>query len=116
MGPEDIIQKAVVQHLRARGVDGLVYFHVPNGGYRSRSEGCEIQGHGCQGRCSRSNLIPCGRLHCLELKSDKGRPSESQLEFLSDIERAGAFTAMPRGLNAAIATLEAWGLLRGVTT
>ena len=32
--PEDVIQRAVFQHIRARGVPGLVAIHVPNGGYR----------------------------------------------------------------------------------
>ncbi len=32
--PEQALQKAVVQHLRIRGVPGLVFFHVPNGGHR----------------------------------------------------------------------------------
>ena len=68
-----------MQHLRARGVDGLVYFHVPNGGYRSRSEGAKFKAMGVRAGVPDLILFHQGRLHCLELKSDKGRPSESQL-------------------------------------
>lgn len=116
MKPEEIVQKAVVQHLRSRGVPGLVYFHVPNGGKRGPVEGAIFKAMGVRAGVADLILFHEGKSFALELKADNGRPSESQLEFLSDIERAGAFTAMPRGLDAAIATLEAWGLLRGVTT
>ena len=33
---EQTIQRAVCQHLHQRGAAGLVWFHVPNGGRRSR--------------------------------------------------------------------------------
>jgi hypothetical protein len=44
------------------------------------------------------------------------RPTVAQIEFLGDMDRAGAFTAMPAGLDAALATLESWGLLRGASS
>jgi hypothetical protein len=37
--PEDLIQKTVFQHIKQRGVEGLVALHVPNGGYRRPVEG-----------------------------------------------------------------------------
>jgi hypothetical protein len=36
--PEDAIQRAVFQHLRARAAPGVFAFHVPNGGYRKPVE------------------------------------------------------------------------------
>jgi hypothetical protein len=57
-----------------------------------------------------------GKIFALELKADGGPATETQLEFLADIGRAGAFTALATGLDQALATLEAWGLLRGSTT
>jgi hypothetical protein len=44
--PEDQIQRAVFQHIRARGVAGLVAIHVPNGGYRRPVEAAIMKGLG----------------------------------------------------------------------
>ena len=53
------------------------------------------------------------RIYALELKAEGGRVSDAQREFLADMERAGGNTALAYGLDAALAVLEAWGLLRG---
>jgi hypothetical protein len=111
--PEQIIHRAVVQHLRARGVPGLVFFHVPNGGKRGPVEAAIFKSLGVRAGVADLILFHAGKSFALELKADNGRPTAEQIEFLADIERAGAFTAMPRGLDAALATLETWGLLRG---
>lgn len=110
--PESAIQRAVVQHLRMRGVPGLVFFHVPNGGYRSKSEAAQFKAMGVLPGVADLILFHDGKLHALELKAPGGRASEAQLKFISDIDRAGAYTALAEGLDAALATLEAWSLLR----
>lgn len=113
---EQDIQIAVVQHLNARGVPGLVFWHTPNGGKRKPIEAAIFKGMGVRAGVSDLILVRLGKIYALELKAENGRASEAQMQFLSDIDRAGAFTAMPAGLNAALATLEAWGLLRGAVT
>ena len=57
-----------------------------------------------------------GRAYALELKAPGGRASEAQIVFLSDMEKAGVYTGIAEGLDSAIRTLEAWGLLRGTVT
>jgi hypothetical protein len=111
--PEDLIQRAVFQHIRARGVPGLVAWHTPNGGKRRPIEAAIFKSLGVRAGVADIIAVHQGKILALELKAENGRPSKSQREFLSDIERAGAFTAMPRGLDAALATLEAWRLLIG---
>jgi hypothetical protein len=111
--PEQAIQKAIFQHIKARGVPGLVAFHVPNGGHRKPIEGAILKSMGVRPGVSDVIAVHNGKIFALELKAEGGRPTVAQLEFLSDMERAGAFTAIPTGLDAALATLEAWGLLRG---
>ena len=119
--PEATIHRTVVQHLRMRGVSGLVFFHVPNGsllGGKRNRKGVPIQASifnalGVRAGVSDLILLHAEKFYCLELKAPGGRPTEHQLKFISDADRAGAFTAMPEGLDAALATLEAWGLLRG---
>jgi hypothetical protein len=44
--PEDAIQRAVFQHLRARAAPGVFAFHVPNGGYRKPVEAAIMKGLG----------------------------------------------------------------------
>ena len=44
--PEDAIQRTIVQHLETRGVPGLVWFAVPNGGYRRPVEAAIMKGLG----------------------------------------------------------------------
>jgi hypothetical protein len=58
-------------------------------------------------------LVHRSCIYALELKAEGGRVSDAQREFLADMERAGGNTALAYGLDAALAVLEAWGLLRG---
>lgn len=120
--PEQIIHKAVADHLRQRGVPGLVWWHTPNGaalGGKRNRKGIAIQGAIMKGlgvRAGVSDIIAVhdGKIFALELKAPGGRPTESQLEFIADMDKAGAFTCIAEGLEEAIKTLETWALLRGV--
>lgn len=57
-------------------------------------------------------LIADGRVYGLELKRAKGgRASPAQMAMQRDLEAAGAVCAIAAGLDAALAQLEAWGLL-----
>ena len=120
--PEQIIQKAVANHLRVRGVPGLVWWHTPNGLYaggKRNRKGIAIQGSIMKGlgvRAGVSDIVAVhnGKIFALELKAPGGTVTEAQLEFLSDMERAGAYTCCAEGLDAALKTIEAWGLVRGV--
>jgi len=53
-----------------------------------------------------------GGFYSLELKTEKGRPSTEQLEFLELVQRAGHHAAICHGYNEAIGQLEKWGLIR----
>jgi hypothetical protein len=122
--PEQEIQRAVVQHLRQRGMPGLVFWHTPNGAFyggKRNGKGVAIQGSIMSGMGVRAGVadiiaVHAGKIFALELKAPGGRATEAQMAFISDIDRAGAFTALVEGLDAALATLESWGLLKGVRT
>jgi hypothetical protein len=113
MLPEQQIHRAIIQHLRQRGVPGLVYLHPANGGFRRRIEAKIFSGLGVRPGASDLLLWHDGKSFALELKAPKGRATEAQLQFLADMERAGAYTCLAEGLDRAIAVLETWGLLRG---
>ena len=61
-------------------------------------------------------LVYQNKIFALELKAEGGRATEAQLHFLQDIDRAGAFTALATGLDPALRTLEAWGLIKPAVT
>jgi len=107
------IQRAVVLHLRHRGVPGLVFSHCPNGGYRRPAEAAIFKALGVRAGVSDLLLWHDGKSFALELKAPGGRPSEAQLAFLADFDRAGGFTAIADDIDRALATLAVWGLLRG---
>jgi hypothetical protein len=108
---EQLIQRAVCQHLRQRGASGLVWFHVPNGGRRRPVEAAIFSGLGVRPGVADVILLHRGRAFALELKTDRGRATAAQKQFLSDFRAAGASIA--NGLDQALRTLEAWDLLRG---
>jgi hypothetical protein len=111
--PEDDIQRAVFQHLRARGAPGVFAFAVPNGGYRRAVEAAILKGMGVVAGVPDVIAIHEGRVYALELKAEGGRATPKQQEAIAAMEAAGAFTAIAEGLGRALAVLEAWGLLRG---
>ena len=113
MRPEQQIHRAVVQHLRQRGVKDLVYLHPANGGFRRRIRSKNI--FRLKRSCCASDLLLWhqGKSFALELKAPRGKATESQLQFLADMEKAGVCTCLAVGLDAALRKLETWGLLRG---
>ncbi len=113
MRPEQQIHRCIVQHLRARGVPGLVFLHPANGGFRRRVEAKIFSGLGVRAGASDLLLWHDGKSFALELKAPGGRATDAQLAFLSDMEAAGAFCCIAEGLDRALKVLEAWGLLRG---
>ena len=110
---EDQIQRAVCQHLRQRGVRGLLWFHVPNGGRRSPIEAAIFKGLGVHPGVADLILLHAGRAFALELKAEDGRPTETQTQFAAEFIAAGGTAAIVHGLDQALRTLETWSLLRG---
>jgi hypothetical protein len=111
--PEGGIQRAVFQHLRARAASGVFAFHVPNGGYRKPTEAAILKGLGVIAGVPDVIAIHQGRVFGLELKAERGRPTETQLATIAAMEAAGAYCCIVEGLDRALAVLEGWGLLRG---
>lgn len=111
--PEQQIQRAVFQHIAARGAPGLFAFAVPNGGWRTKAEAAIFKGLGVKPGVPDICLIHDGKPYFLELKAEGGKPSDTQLLRIDEIMAAGADVAVAYGLDRAIEVLEKWGLLRG---
>jgi hypothetical protein len=111
--PEDQIQRAVFQHIKLRGVPGLVAIHPANGGFRKPVEAKILAGLGVTKGAPDILAWHAGKAFALELKSEQGRATEAQLEMLARLDAQGVYTCVAVGLDRALAVLEAWGLLRG---
>jgi hypothetical protein len=111
--PEQAIQRAIVQHLRLRGVPGLVFLHPANGGFRTAAEAAIFQSLGVRPGASDLLLWHARQSFALELKAPGGRATPAQRQFLADMEVAGAHAELAEGLNEALRALEGWALLRG---
>jgi hypothetical protein len=113
MRPEQAIQRAVFDHLRARAVPDCFYFHVGNGGYRKPIEAAIMKGLGVKAGVPDVVAIHKGRVFGLELKAEGGRATPKQLEAIAAMEKAGAYCCIAEGLDRALAVLENWGILKG---
>jgi len=109
---ESQIQMAVMGHLRARAGRQVVAWHVPNGGGRSKAEAGRFKAEGVVPGIPDVCILMQGRFYGLELKADKGRLSPAQIDMHERLRAAGATIAVAYGLDAALAQLEAWGILR----
>lgn len=110
--PEQQIQIAVFQHIKLRGIAGARFWHTPNGGLRGKREASLLKAMGVMAGVSDVLAFHNGKLFAMEIKAPGGRATKEQLDFIGDLDRQGAFTAIPEGLDASLATLEAWGLIR----
>jgi hypothetical protein len=75
--PEDAIQRAVFQHLRARGAPGLFAFHPPNGGYRRPVEAAILKGMG----------VVAGVPDIIELEADRTAPKATVDALMFSLRR-----------------------------
>lgn len=115
--PEQDIHRAVVGHLRLRGMPGIVYWHAPMGMHAaSRVQGSIMRSLGARAGVCDLILVHDSKIFGLELKAEGGRVTEPQIEFMRDLDRAGGFTAVATGIDQALNTLEIWGLLRPAVT
>ena len=108
---ESAIQIAVMQHLRLRARDAVA-FHVPNGGARSKAAAGRFKAEGVEPGAPDVCIVFRGQFYGLELKAARGRVSPAQRVMHERLRAAGGHVAVAYGLDAALAQLEAWGLLR----
>ena len=113
--PEQEIQKALADHLRARAAAGTYWFHPANGGARTAIEGAILKACGVRAGTPDLILIKDGRTYGLELKAANGRVSPAQTQAHEEMRAAGAEVATAFGIDDALAQLERWQLLRGQT-
>jgi hypothetical protein len=110
--PEQQIQKSVLSHLAWRAVPGVWWCHYPAGGWRSPIEAAIFKSLGVVAGVPDILIVHCGQLYALELKAAGGRLTDIQSDTHAAMTQAGAIVATAHGVDAALAQLVAWGLLR----
>lgn len=98
-------------HITPRLVAGAVAFAIPNGGFRHKRVAEELRAEGVVAGVPDICIVWRGRVFFIEMKAARGTLRRHQKEMIARLEAAGATCAVARGLDAAIAQLEAWGLL-----
>lgn len=109
---ETEIHKAVVSNLVQRGEHNIFWFHPANGGKRSWSEGKSFKAMGVVAGVPDLIILKGGEVFALELKSSAGRVQPSQRLCHAAMQEAGAKTAIAKGLDEALFTLECWGIIK----
>lgn len=112
LGAEDKIQLAILEYLEIVLPPYAVVLHVPNGGWRSLSEGIKFKLLGVRKGAADLLILlpPQARSFWLEVKSPKGRVSPEQTEFGEDVRALGGGWAVVRSIEDVRNALAAWGI------
>lgn len=110
--PEEALHRQVAAYLRAAVPPppmGPVWFHVPNGGGRSRAEAGILKAMGV--KAGVPDLVALwARPFVVELKPASGSLSPDQKVMLADLELAGVRTFVCRSLDAVVAAFDEMGV------
>lgn len=86
--PEQQLQRAVAQYLDAVLPADVVWFHPPNGGFRTKAEAGIFKALGVKPGVPDIVIIWRGRAYFIELKATDGRLSQSQGEMHIRLQNA----------------------------
>ncbi len=113
---EEALQRAVVQLLTLCLPDNIVWFHVPNGEYRSKRTGAKLKAMGVRaGVADLAFVLPEGRAAFIELKAEGKYQTKVQRDFEGGVKRAGGLYQVCRSLEDVAETLSEWGVdIRGL--
>lgn len=112
IGPEERLQRAVVQYLML-AVDPAqcLWWHVPNGGHRSPATAARMKLMGVRpGVPDLAFILSGGRSGFIELKAGKEKLSKKQEDFRVDALTQGAFWAEARSIAEVERILRGWGV------
>ena len=102
---EHEIQKAIVQYLDLKG---LLNFAIPNGGQRHIAVARKLKAEGVKAGIPDIALIHKGKYYGIEVKTSKGRLSDSQKQMIERIEDNGSLVGVVRSVGETIELLKEW--------
>lgn len=109
MTAEDKIHRAVLDYLRL-ALPGALIWHTPNGGARQLHTGARLKALGTLAGMPDLFILHGGRLHAMEIKTDRGRLSASQKAVRNALIECGASYGEARSIDDAARLLRHWGL------
>ncbi len=113
--PEADLQMAVVQELRLRAAPASRFWFVPNGGNLSKIQAAKFQKMGLTKGVPDLHFVwfdhphNVARFGVIELKAGRGKPSEEQNVFLTDMAIIGHRYAVCNRADDVMQTLRRWG-------
>lgn len=109
---EDTIQRHIVKLLESYARPDVVWFAVPNGGFRFGRTAAILKAQGLRPGAPDLVILRKGEFHGVEIKSDKGVVSGHQAAFGLAIEQAGGGYHVTYGLDQTIKRLIALDIFR----
>ncbi len=110
---EEDWQIALVEHLRWRIVPGVLFWHTPNGGKRSKTSAARLKAMGAlAGVHDLIFLSPGPKVFTLECKFGRNKMTDEQEAFAMNIERIGGEWACAWSIDQALTILEAVGIIK----
>jgi len=106
------LQRALVEHLRWGARGDTWWTHIPNGGRRSPIEAAIFKSLGVRAGSPDLLIIRAGQPLFMELKAPGRKLSPAQVECHAALQRAGAQIATVDNIDAALAFLCRFGVLR----
>ena len=96
---EELLQNAVVQYFAIALPDDVIFWHTPNGGRRSPSEGARFKRMGVKPGIPDLFLLHCGNLCAIELKTKNGRTEVAQKDMHALLKGQGCPVATCRSIE-----------------
>jgi VRR-NUC domain len=112
MATELQVHIGVVFWLRKNLADGALFFHCPNGEYRTPSATAKFRALGVYAGVADLTVFTSGVAHFIEFKSETGRLSREQELFRDWAMEAGIEYRVVRTLDEAKQILRNWGAVR----
>lgn len=114
--PEELLQLAVAKFLNAALDDNSLWFHVPNGGWRSFTEAKRLKNMGVMAGLPDIEVISGGRAIWIELKTPGGRVSDAQVHCHQRLQQARCPVSVCRSVEEVERALRAAGVPLRATT
>lgn len=108
--PEEALHMAVARFLDVALPPSSIWFHVPNGGARTKAEAGKFKAMGVRAGVADILIVHGGRPFAIELKAGAGRLSTAQENWLRAFRIAGGEWMAVRTIEAVEFALRAWNI------
>ena len=106
---ETPIHISIVEYLRTV-IPGALIWHTPNGGKRPKREAAELKRMGVMPGVFDISIVFGRRIYFLEVKTPKGRMSDTQEAFGVELDAQGISWGIVRSVDDARRALSLWGI------